>query len=298
MKASTLIGILIGFVAIFGAFIWEGGSLDTLIMLPAMTIVFIGTLAAGLAGSSFNQLALMPKLFKLAFKPPIYDREKIIAQMSDFAFLARREGILAIENRFREIQHPFLRKLFSVCIDGADPDTLKRIAETEIEFISERHSENINFFIKLGGYSPTMGIIGTVMGLIAVLASAGSEPTVLIHHIASAFIATMWGIFMANIVWLPVGDKLRTIHNEEMQILQVYLDGVHSVLLGETPSTVRAKLVTAFPLTQQEEILKKFKDYDKKYFTKKQEQTIITPVPPTAAQTQAVKEETKIENKQ
>jgi len=289
VKASTLIGILIGFAAIFGAFIWEGGSLDTLIMWPAMTIVFVGTLAAGTAGTSFEQLAKMPSLIKLSFSPPVYDKEKIIVQMSDFAYIARKEGILSIENQFSKIEHPFLRKLFRICIDGADPGTLHSIAETELSFITERHNKNINFFIKLGGYSPTMGIIGTVMGLIATLAAAGSDPTVLIHHIASAFIATMWGIFMANIVWLPIGDKLKTIHEDEMQLMQVFLDGVHSVLLGETPSVVRSKLISAFPLNEQEELMKKFSVIDKKYFKKK----------PGTAQSQAeaapeVKEEIKI----
>jgi chemotaxis protein MotA len=289
VKASTLIGILIGFAAIFGAFIWEGGSLDTLIMWPAMTIVFVGTLAAGTAGTSFQQLAKMPGLIKLSFSPPVYDKEKIIVQMSDFAYIARREGILSVENQFSKIEHPFLRKLFRICIDGADPATLHNIAETEISFITERHMKNINFFIKLGGYSPTMGIIGTVMGLIATLAAAGSDPNVLIHHIASAFIATMWGIFMANIVWLPIGDKLKSIHEEEMQLMQVFLDGVHSVLLGETPSVVRSKLISAFPLNEQEDLMKRFSAIDKKYFKKK----------PSTTQTQAeskpgVKEDVKI----
>ena len=269
MKASTLIGVILGFAAIFGAFLWEGGSLDTLIMLPAMTIVFVGTLAAGMAGSSFQQLARMPRLIKLAISPPVYNLEKIIVQISNFTHIARREGILAVEAHFNKIEHPFLKKLFSICIDGADPETLQTIAETEISYITERHTANINFFIKLGGYSPTMGIIGTVMGLIATLAAAGSDPTILIHHIASAFIATMWGIFMANIVWLPIGDKLRTIHDNEIMMMQVFLDGVHSVLLGETPSVVRSRLISVFPLSDQEALMKKFNEFDKKFYKKK-----------------------------
>src|SRR3989339_730242 len=180
MKASTLFGILCGFVAIFGAFLWEGGTLGALIMLPAMLIVFGGTLAAGMAGSSMAPVAKMPRVFY------------------------------------------------------------------------------INFFIKMGGYSPTMGIIGTVMGLIATLAAAGSDPNILIHHIASAFIATMWGIFMANIVWLPVGDKLKSLHEHEMTLLHVMLDGAYSVQLGEMPSVIRAKLMSAFPLVEQELMEKDF----------------------------------------
>ncbi len=255
MKASTLIGILFGLIAIFGAFLWEGGTIETLFMLPAMTIVFGGTLAAGLAGSSMKQMAKIPQLFKLSISPPHYNLDEIINQIVYFSGVARREGLLAIEPLLKKAKHPFLKKLFEICIDGADPQTLQEIVETEIHHITERHNANINLFVKMGGYSPTMGIIGTVMGLISTLAAAGSDPNVLIHHIASAFIATMWGILMANIVWLPIGDKLKLLHNQEMQILQVMLTGVYAVQLGETPSVIRSRLISAYPLSEQEKML-------------------------------------------
>ncbi len=277
MKLSTLIGILIGLVSIFGAFLWEGGAMETLFMWPAMLIVFGGTLAAGMAGTSMHQMAMMPKLIWLSFFPKKYDKEQIVNRIVIFSGLARREGILAIEKRLDEVEHPFLRKLFQICIDGADPDTLQRIVESEMGYITERHNANINLFVKMGGYSPTMGIIGTVMGLISTLAAAGDEPNVLIHHIASAFIATMWGILMANIVWLPIGDKLRTLHNEELQLMQVMLDGVYSVQLGESPSVIRAKLTSAFPLSEQERITRNSKAQFKAVFPDK---IIIPPTEP------------------
>jgi len=257
MKSSTLVGILIGFLAIFGAFVWEGGTIDALFMLPAMVIVFGGTLAAGLAGSSFHTVAKLPILFKIAFFPKKYSAEIIIERIAEISAIARKNGILAIEAKLKTIEHPFLKKLFQICIDGVDPETLQRIAETEMGYITDRHNIYIGLFIKLGGYSPTMGIIGTVMGLISTLAAAGSDPNVLIHHIASAFIATMWGIFMANIVWLPVGDKLKRLHNEEMQLCQVMVDGVAAVQLGETPSVIKAKLASVFPLSEQIKITQK-----------------------------------------
>ncbi len=256
MKASTLIGITLGTLAIFGAFILEGGTFDSLWVLPAMVIVFGGTLAATLAGSSFEQFKRIPRLIAIAFFPPKFEIQVIINQIVNFSAIARREGILGLERRKDEIKHPFLRKLLEVSIDGADPAALLATAETDMDFITERHLANISLFTKMGGYSPTMGIIGTVMGLISSLAAAGSEPTVLIHHIATAFIATMWGIFTANIIWLPIGDKLRTLHSEEMQLLQVITAGVHSVQLGETPAVVRAKLMSALPLSQQMRLLK------------------------------------------
>ncbi len=256
MKISTLIGIIFGLLAIFGAFLWEGGTIDTLFMLPAMLIVFGGTFAAGLAGSSFRQMAKMPQLIKIAIFPPKYDIEAITRQIVSFAFMARKEGILSLEKQLGKVKHPFLKKLLTISIDGADPETLVDIVEKEMEYISARHNANINLFVKMGGYSPTMGIIGTVMGLIATLAAAGSDPNVLIHHIASAFIATMWGILMANIVWLPIGDKLKTLHNNEMQILNVMLDGMYAVQLGEMPSVIKSRLSSAFPLSQQESLMK------------------------------------------
>lgn len=261
MKASTLIGIVIGFAAIFGAFIWEGGTLDALIMLPAMTIVFGGTLAAGLAGSSFKDMARLPKLFMFAVNPPKYEIDKIVKQIIELSFIARREGILTLEDKLDEMKHPFLRKMFQICIDGADPETLYQIVQSDILSINERHNKNIGLFMKMGGYSPTMGIIGTVMGLISVLASAGSDPNVLIHHIASAFIATMWGILMANIFWLPVGDKLKSLHNDELHLINVMFDGVYSVQLGETPMVIKQKLIGAFPLNTQQEIFDDFMKY-------------------------------------
>jgi len=256
MKVSSLVGIILGFLAIFGAFLWEGGTINSLFLLPAMLIVFGGTLAAGIAGTSFDTVLKIPQLMKRAFFHQSYDIHSIINQIVELGIIARREGIFAIEPKLKDIKHNFLKKLFVITIDGPDPEMFQNIVNTELNYITERHNKNINLFVKLGGYSPTMGIIGTVMGLISTLAAAGSDPNVLIHHIASAFIATMWGIFMANIVWLPIGDKLKTLHNDEMQMFQVMIDGVYSVLVGDTPSTIRAKLISVFPLKEQEKVLK------------------------------------------
>lgn len=255
MKTATLIGIIFGTLAIFGAFLWEGGQLSTLFMLPAMLIVIGGTFAAGLAGTSFEQFKKLPILIKIAFFPKKYDQIEIINQIYNFAIKARKEGILSLEDELDKVSHPHLRKFLEICIDGADPDILDNIAQLEISNLNDRHNENIGLFTKMGGYSPTMGIIGTVMGLISTLAAAGSDPNVLIHHIASAFIATMWGIFLANIVWLPIADKLRFLHNQEISLINLILDGVRSLQIGEIPSVIQARLVSALPISEQRKIL-------------------------------------------
>lgn len=263
MKTSTLFGILFGLIAIFGAFIWEGGAVSSLFLLPPMIIVFGGTLAAGFSGTSFHRMLQLPNLLRMAIFPPKYDMEKLINHVVHFSTITRRDGILAVESYLEEVEHPFLKKMFEIALEGADPDTLHQIVETEISYITHRHNANIELFFKLGGYSPTMGIIGTVMGLISTLASAGNEPTVLIRHIASAFIATMWGIVMANVFWLPVGDKLRSLHNEEIYLLEVLLTGVIGVQHNETPTVLRSRLISAFPLSQQEDVLERSKEFER-----------------------------------
>ncbi len=254
MKSSTIYGFLFGFIAIIGGFLWEGGLLETLFMGPAILIVLGGTLAAGLVGSSWKQMSLLPKLIYVAIKPKTYNTVEIINQIIDYAYIVRRKGILALDNNLGQAKHPFIKKLFRICIDGADPQSLKKIVDMEIYFLEERHNTNINLFIKLGGYSPTMGIIGTVMGLIATLAAAGSDPNILIHHIASAFIATMWGVLLANIVWLPIADKLKTMHDDEIKMMKIVAEGATSVQTGETPFVIKSKLTSSLPLPLQEKI--------------------------------------------
>ncbi len=256
MKISTLLGIVLGTLAIFGAYVLEGGEFGALFIIPAMIIVFGGTFAAALSGTSFEHVLRIPQLFGIAFFPRKYDTLHIINQVVYLSTISRRDGILGLEKHLDEIHHPFLRKLFESAIDGAAPESLLQTAETDIEFMTERHNSNIGLFTKMGGYSPTMGIIGTVMGLISTLASAGSDPNILIHHIATAFIATMWGIFMANIVWLPIGDKLRSLHNQEVSLMRIMFIGVHALLLGETPNVIRAKLLSTMPLSLQSAIMR------------------------------------------
>ena len=256
MRSSTIYGLLFGVAAIFGGFYLEGGSLESLLLLPPILIVVGGTLAAGIIGTSFKQVLRIPRYIGVAISPQRHEIMGIINLIVSLAVQARREGILGIEKRLPSVDHPFLRKLLQVAIDGADPSALTSVAETEIEFLNDRHHANAQLFSKLGGYSPTMGIIGTVMGLIATLSAVGGDPNDLIRHIAAAFIATLWGIVMANLVWLPLADKLNVLHEEELTVLRVIVAGVTAVQSGETPSVIRARLIGVLPLKEQEEVLK------------------------------------------
>ncbi len=242
IDVGMLIGLVFGFASIFGSFLLEGGQIGALILLPAMIIVFGGTLAAAMIGTPFKSFRKIATLTRMALFPPVFDTRSTITTIVRFSTIARKEGLLMLEKEVGSVRNPFMEKMLRFLIDGADPEVLRGVAESETHYVSERHGHYASIFQKMGGYSPTMGIIGTVMGLIATLASAGEDPTTLIKHIGSAFIATLWGVFMANIVWLPMADKLKSINSEERFYMEMITEGILAVQSGEVPTVIKTKL--------------------------------------------------------
>ncbi len=249
---ATAGGLALGFLSIVGSFLMEGGTIGALILLPAMTIVFGGTIAAAMIGTSVKNILSIGKLIMLALFPPKFDVKSTIDSIVRYSTIARKEGLLALEKELENVRDPFLKKMLRFAIDGTDPDVLRSLAETEVTYVAERHAQYAGIFQKMGGYSPTMGIIGTVMGLISTLAAAGEDPNELIRHIAMAFVATLWGVLMANIVWLPIADKLKNIHNEEHIFAEMIVEGVLAIQAGEIPSVIKAKLNSMLPSGEQE----------------------------------------------
>lgn len=244
---GTAGGLLVGLLSIFGSFMLEGGEVGALILLPAMLIVFGGTLATAMIGNSMKSVLGLVNSLRQALFPPARDTSSVIDTLVRYSVQSRKDGLLSLEKEMSHVPDPFLRKMLQFVIDGIDSEVLRSLAETEVQYTSERNIRDALIFTKMGGYSPTMGIIGTVMGLIATLAAAGDEPNELIRHIASAFIATLWGVFMANIVWLPLADKLRTIAANEQLYQEMIVEGVLALQAGEVPSVIRAKLNSMIP---------------------------------------------------
>ncbi|MBX2989596.1 MAG: MotA/TolQ/ExbB proton channel family protein [Bacteroidetes bacterium] len=253
--AGTILGLTLGFSVVFGSFVLEGGTIGGLILLPAMAIVFGGTIAAAMIGTSMSSIKSIGKLMFLAARPPKQDVRSTIDSIVFYSSVARREGLFALEKFIDTAPHQFLQKILRLTVDGIDPHSLRGLAETEIHYVGDRHARSAAIFHKMGGYSPTMGIIGTVMGLIATLAAAGEDPDTLIRHIATAFIATLWGVLMANIVWLPIYDKLKKIHDEESMHLDLILEGVQGIQAGEIPSVIKAKLESMLPHSERNSAL-------------------------------------------
>ena len=248
MDFSTLLGLILGVLCIFGAFFLEGGQLGALVLLPALIIVFGGTFSATAISFSLEKMRLIPRLILIALRQQDYGYQAMIEQIVAYSATARRDGLLALERVLPRIKNQnFLLSAMCNLIDGVSPEVLKSLLEDEKNYILERHATNASIFQKMGGYSPTMGIIGTVMGLIVAMANAGEDPNLLIRHIATAFIATLWGIFMANLVWLPLADKLIFRAEEEEILLDIVIQGIYSIQAGENPGTVRTRLEKILP---------------------------------------------------
>jgi chemotaxis protein MotA len=248
MDIGTIGGLILGLSMVFGSFLMEGGALGALIMLPALMIVIGGTFATSLIGNSLKSIMAIPNVLKIALFPRSLEYKKTINTLVDFAMVARRDGVLALERELDKVKDfPFLHNGMLHLIDGLDVDSTRVLMEEEKDYILERHHVNTNIFKKMGGYSPTMGIIGTVMGLINTLANAGGDPTTLVHHIAAAFIATLWGVFMANVIYLPIADKLEFRSNEESLHLDVIANGIIAIQNGTSPTLIRRNLELMLP---------------------------------------------------
>lgn len=252
---NTLIGIFLGVIIVISAFYFEGGNPYWVISLSAILVVVIGSFLATFAGTNWNEVKKVPKLIKIAFTSKNYDNQKYIDLLVFLATKARKDGVLTLESQLDKIEEPFLRKIVQYSIDGVDRETYERICRAELNYITDRHEVYIDFFQRLAGFSPTMGVLGTIIALITTLATSSEEPNMLIQRIAFAFITTFWGIFMANFFWLPIADKLRNRHNEEMQVFQMMVDAVFGIVVGEVPSVIKSRLAGFYPTKEQYKIL-------------------------------------------
>ncbi|SFQ96811.1 flagellar motor protein [Desulfoscipio geothermicus] len=242
MDLATIIGFILGVGSLLAGFLWEGGHAGALLQPSAALIVFGGTMGATLFSFTPGDFKAVPQLIKLAIFNKPYDPAKTIDNIVAMAEEARREGLLFLENRIPEIEDPYLRKGLQLVIDGTDPDLVKNILEVEIYTIEERHSIGSNIFEVAGGYAPTMGIIGTVMGLVHVLGNM-SDPDSLGPAIAVAFMATLYGVGSANLLWFPLAAKLANISNKEILLKQLMMEGIISLQAGYNPILIRERLV-------------------------------------------------------
>ena len=241
MDFATIIGLVLSFGTVVGAFTLEGGKLESIVGLAPMMVVIGGTLGATIVTTSVSTVTKVPNYLWLAFSHRRRPFGPVIDHLVNLAEKARREGILGLEADLKKIRNPFFHKAVQLLIDGTEVTVLREILETEIAYIEDRHKRGIIFFQKAGGFAPTLGILGTVLGLVHALGNA-SDASQMAGAIAAAFIATLWGVGLANLFFLPISDKLRMKNDEETAHLELILEGVVAIQSGENPHNIRIRL--------------------------------------------------------
>jgi len=244
MDIATIVGLVLGISSIVFSYVLEGGNISSVFQLSPLMVVIGGTIGASMVTTSFSTVMSIPIYMRIALFGRTRDPQHTIERIVKMAERARREGILGLEGELATIDQPFFKKAIQLVIDGTEITVLKGILETEVAFVEERHRKGIDLFRKMGGFAPTMGIIGTVLGLIHTLGNT-SDPSRMASAIASAFIATLWGVATANLIYLPISDKLKMRHDEEMGSLELVMEGATSIQSGDNPRMIRTKL-TAF----------------------------------------------------
>lgn len=255
MEKSTVLGLIIGFTTISVGMVLKGAQLSALINPAATLIIFGGTIACLLNAFPLKDLKKFPALVKLLFRQPQFiAKPELLRLFVELSQIARREGILALENRLDEIADPFLRNGLSMVIDGLDPEFVGDVLDAEIQSMQERHQNGALIFTQAGTYAPTLGVLGAVVGLVAALGNL-NDIEVLGHSIAAAFIATLFGIFTGYVIWLPFANKLKMLSKQEAEVKQMIIEGVLSLQAGDSPTALEAKLMVFIP--QEERSLAK-----------------------------------------
>lgn len=246
MDIATLVGILAAFGIIIAANIMEGGSPAALLLIPPMMLVFGGTIGAAVAGGTLRDAKTMPLSVVRAFTAKIPAADAAVATIVSLAERARREGLLALEDAARDIDDPFLQDGLQLAIDGTDPEELGDVLYAKVDAKRAADKHGAKAFTDMGGYAPTVGIVGTVMGLVHVLENL-DKPEDLGHLIAAAFIATLWGVLSANVIWLPIAAKLKRVSELECGAMEVTIEGILAIQAGANPRIVARKLEALLP---------------------------------------------------
>ncbi|MBS4220248.1 flagellar motor stator protein MotA [Bacillus sp. FJAT-49711] len=254
MDRTTLIGIILGIVAVGVGMVLKGVSLFALINPAAILIIIVGTMASVITAFPTSEIKKVPKLFGIIFKEKKSLKAKdLILEFSDLAQLARKEGLLALEATIEDIEDPFMKNGLNLAVDGQSADYIREVLNEEIDAMEDRHAVGASIFSQAGTYAPTLGVLGAVIGLIAALGNMDNTDE-LGKAISSAFVATMLGIFTGYVWWHPFANKLKQKSKEEVRIKEMMVEGILSILEGEAPRVIEQKLASYLPASERREI--------------------------------------------
>jgi chemotaxis protein MotA len=248
MATAAGVGGAMGVIVL--ANIMEGGSPMSLLIPAPMLLVWGGTVLISIAGGTMADAKGVIGSLKKAMAGKAESSADVVPVVVGLADRARKEGLLALEDSLKDIEDEFLVKGVTMAIDGTDPEEMRDILEGEVAAKRAATKHSAKFFTDAGAYAPTIGIIGTVMGLVHVLENL-AQPEELGHLIAAAFIATLWGVLSANVVFLPIGSRLKRLGELEVARMEVTIEGVLAIQAGANPRIVAQKLQSLLPAHEQ-----------------------------------------------
>ncbi|ASP46610.1 flagellar motor protein [Cognaticolwellia beringensis] len=248
MDKLSITGLFVAILAIYFGFIIDGGSISSLLELPAFIIVFGGTLGAVMLQSSQSQFSHAMTLLKWLFFPPKYNIELGIESIVLWAEKARESGFLSLEHIAEEENDFYVNKGLNLLVDGVEVENLRVSLELDLDLYREHNLRSAHVFESMGGYSPTIGILGAVLGLIHAMSNL-ADPQLLGQGIATAFVATIYGVGFANLIYLPVANKIKAIVHQQTMYREMMTEGLVSIALAENPHAIENKL-SAFRLEQ------------------------------------------------
>ncbi|WP_053360851.1 flagellar motor stator protein MotA [Bacillus sp. FJAT-27251] len=247
MDKTSLLGIILGIVVLVGGMVLKGSAPAALINPAALVIIFLGTVAAVAIAFPMNELKKVPVLFKVIFtNSKIMSVKELIPIFTEWANLARKEGLLALEDSAEEVEDPFLQRGLKMVVDGQSPELVRAMLEEEIAAMEDRHELGAKIFSQAGTYAPTLGVLGAVMGLVSALGHL-EDVALLGKSISAAFIATLFGIFSGYVLWHPFANKLKRKSQEEARIKQIMVEGLLAVQEGIPSRLVEEKMLTYLP---------------------------------------------------
>ena len=240
MDLGSVIGIIFTLGLLIGSMAM-GVGIGPYIDIPSILIVFGGTIGTLLIGFKVEQIKKFGKIFMVAIKPPKFDNAKTIEKIVDYATKARKEGILGIEGDLENEDDEFLKKGLSLAVDGVEPENIKELLETELEQISARHADNASLFDQIAGFAGAMGMIGTLIGLVAMLLNM-ADPSAIGPAMAVALLTTMYGAILGNVFGTPIANILILRDKEEMLAKNIIIEGIMAINAGDNPRNIEAKL--------------------------------------------------------
>jgi chemotaxis protein MotA len=243
---ATIGGIVLAAVGILGGLLLEGGQLKDVIQITAALIVVGGTLGSVMVNTPMHTLLAAGGRMRAVLVESAQNPSQRIEVLIDFATKARKAGIVSLEREVQALEDLFLKKALSLAMDGADLQDIRNMLELEMTSTENRADQEAKVFESAGGYAPTIGIIGAVLGLIQVMKNL-SDVNEVGHGIAVSFVATVYGVALANILLLPIANKIKARAHEEVRLMELTMEGVTGIVEGMNPKLLRIKLEAFAP---------------------------------------------------